>query len=100
MVASFAISQAGPQRLEASGELTFATAAHALEKGMDLIGRGGEWVVDLSRVQAGDSAGIAVLIEWLVAARAKGATVRYESVPGQMLAIARISDLEGLLLDR
>jgi phospholipid transport system transporter-binding protein len=50
-------------------------------------------------VQSGDSAGIAVLIEWLATAQARGTTLRYENVPAQMLAIARISDLEDLLLN-
>jgi phospholipid transport system transporter-binding protein len=97
-VKGFEIRQSGPGRLEASGELTFATAAQALRNGTDLIGGGTTWVVDLSGVEAGDSAGIAVLIEWLVSARGHGANLRYENVPAQMLAIARISDLEVLLL--
>jgi phospholipid transport system transporter-binding protein len=99
-VTGFSIQPAGPERLEASGELTFATAANALERGSDLIGRGPAWVIDLSRVQSGDSAGIAVLIEWLASAQKRGATLRYENIPAQMLAIARISDLEDLLLAR
>jgi phospholipid transport system transporter-binding protein len=99
MTTGFAIEPAGPGRLEASGELTFATAAKALERGAGLIGQGGECLVDLSRVQSGDSAGIAVLIEWLATAQARGTTLRYENIPAQMLAIARISDLEDLLLN-
>jgi phospholipid transport system transporter-binding protein len=59
---------------------------------------GKAWSIDLSGVTAGDSAGLAVLVEWLSAARARGATLRYEAVPAQILAIARISDLEALLL--
>jgi phospholipid transport system transporter-binding protein len=58
------------------------------------------WTIDLSGVTAGDSAGLAVLVEWMSAARARGASVRYASVPAQIVAIARISDLEGLLLDQ
>lgn len=97
-VAGFSIEQAGPGRLGASGELTFATAAHALRTGSALIGKGGPWVVDLAGIESGDSAGVAVLIEWLAAAEGRGTTLRYENVPAQMLAIARISDIESLLL--
>lgn len=97
-MAGFAIERAGPERLEASGELTFATAAEALRMGVGLFGDGGTCLIDLSRVGSGDSAGVAVLIEWLAAARARGATLHYANVPAQMLAIARISDLEKLLL--
>ena len=97
-MASFAIAPAEGGRLVATGELSFETAARALQQGNALIGRGGRWVFDLSHVESGDSAGVAVLVEWLATARAVDATVRYEGVPAQMLAIARISDLEALLL--
>jgi phospholipid transport system transporter-binding protein len=97
-VANFAIGQAGSGRLVASGELSFETAARALKQGEDLIGRGGAWVIDLAGIESGDSAGIAVLVEWLAAAQSKGGSLRYEKIPAQMLAIARISDLEELLL--
>jgi ABC-type transporter Mla MlaB component len=38
-----------------------------------------------------------VLIEWIATAEARGARLRYENVPGQILAIARISDVQDLL---
>jgi phospholipid transport system transporter-binding protein len=96
-VATFAIEPAAAGRLVASGELSFETAAQALRQGDGLITRGGTWVIDLSRIESGDSAGVAVLVEWLATARARDATLRYETIPPQMLAIARISDLEDLL---
>jgi phospholipid transport system transporter-binding protein len=99
-VAQFAITAEGEGRVKASGELSFETAAGALRSGLDLLRRDGSWVVDLSGVTSGDSAGVAVLVEWLAAVRAAGGNVRYEGVPAQMLAIARISDLEDLLLSR
>ena len=86
--------------MAASGELGFATAATALQAGLALIGRGQDWTIDLAGVSAGDSAGLAVLVEWISAARAQGGTLRYAGVPAQILAIARISDLDRLLLDQ
>jgi phospholipid transport system transporter-binding protein len=97
-MAGFEIERIAPDRLRASGELDFATAARALPAGLGQIGREGEQVVDLSGVTAGDSAGVAVLVEWISAAAAAGVALRYENVPMQMLAIARISDLEDLLV--
>jgi phospholipid transport system transporter-binding protein len=97
-VAVFRIESAGDGRLAASGPLDFATAAAALGAGLGLMTGGRAWTIDLSGVTAGDSAGLAVLVEWISAARGRGASVRYESVPAQIVAIARISDLEDLLL--
>jgi phospholipid transport system transporter-binding protein len=97
-VDAFAIEQTGPGRLEVRGALSFETAAAALRSGTRLIGSAaGPCTIGLSRVTTGDSAGLAVLLEWLAVARAKGTPLRYESVPDQILAIARISDVQGLL---
>ncbi len=96
----FSIEADGPGRLLAKGELDFDTAAAALRSGSAALAQGSAWTVDLAGVTAGDSAGVAVLVEWLSVAAARGATLRYESVPQQMLAIARISDLEDLLISQ
>lgn len=93
---SFQIAAAGPARLEARGELGFGTAAEALKAGLALLGSGA-WVVDLAGVTSADSAGLAVLVEWLAAVNERGGTLRFESVPEQLVAIARISELDGLL---
>jgi phospholipid transport system transporter-binding protein len=97
-VTGFRIAPARDGRLAASGPLDFATAAAALRAGLGLMTGDRIWSIDLSGVTAGDSAGLAVLVEWISAARERGTSVRYESVPAQILAIARISDLEDLLL--
>jgi phospholipid transport system transporter-binding protein len=97
-VAAFRIETAGPGRLLASGELGFATAARALDDGLVLMSSGQAWTVDLAGVTAGDSAGLAVLVEWLSVARARGATLNFAAVPSQILAVARIADLEDLLV--
>lgn len=99
-MARFAIEPAGPGRLAASGELTFETAAQALQQGAQQLRGGNAWVLDLARVESGDSAGVAVLIDWLASVQVRGASLRYEGIPAQMLAIARISDLEDLLVSR
>lgn len=97
---AFRIEPAADGRLAASGELDFGTAAAALQAGLALIGPGKAWTIDLAGITAGDSAGLAVLVEWMSAARVRGSSVRYRAVPAQILAIARISDLERLLLDQ
>jgi phospholipid transport system transporter-binding protein len=56
--------------------------------------------VDCSAVTASDSAGLAVLIEWLAWARRGGRELRYDGVPEAICAIARISEVDGLLFRR
>lgn len=94
----FSIAAPGPGRLEASGAMSYPSAAAALRAGVALIPSSGQCTIDLSRVTEADSAGLAVLVEWLATARSRGTAVRYEGIPAQILAIARISDLDELLL--
>lgn len=96
-MARFDIQRAADGRLIASGALEYGTAAQALGAGLALIEKDSNCTIDLSRVSDADSAGLAVLVEWLATARLRGAEIRYEGVPAQILAVARISDLEALL---
>ena len=97
MADQFTIAAATPDRLEAQGDLSYATAARALQAGLALIPHGGTCTIDLSRVNEADSAGLAVLVEWLATARARKATVHYVGIPTQILAVAQISDLDDIL---
>jgi phospholipid transport system transporter-binding protein len=98
-VDQFSIQRVADGRLEASGVLGYVTAGRALPAGLTLIPKGSTCTIDLSRVTEADSAGLAVLVEWLATARSRGTVIRYEGIPAQILAVARISDLESLLTD-
>jgi len=85
----------GTLRLE--GELSFATVA-ALWRETPFPPPGeGPLVVDLEGVVRADSAGLALLVEWMRAARRAGRPLRYRAIPPQMLAIARVSSLDQVL---
>jgi phospholipid transport system transporter-binding protein len=98
-MSAFGIQAKSPGRLEARGALCYDGAARALRAGLDLIPRGQPCTIDLSQVTEADSAGLAVLVEWLATARKRGSTIHYEGIPAQILAVARISDLDELLTD-
>lgn len=97
MTVPFGIAVAGPGRLTARGELSFATAGQALRDGLALLPSAGPCTVDLAGITSADSAGLAVLIEWLSVAGERGGKLTFEAVPAQLCAIARISDLEELI---
>ena len=96
---SFELQEDGPERLRAHGPLTFESAGAALELGERMLGGRSSCRIDLSGVSEGDSAGLAVLVEWLADAARHGCTLVYESVPAQILAIAKISGLEVLFVN-
>jgi phospholipid transport system transporter-binding protein len=84
-----------PGKFAASGALTFATARSARESGLAAFGatRSGEIQVDCSGITASDSAGMTVLLDWLAVAKRSARSMRFNSLPSQVQAIARISDV-------
>lgn len=83
----------------AEGPLTFVSARRARELGIDAIAAaaGGELVIDCQGVTASDSAGLAVLLDWLAAARAQQLSLRYAHLPPGLAALGRISEVNELL---
>lgn len=80
-----------------SGELSFQTVPE-LDERVDSLFEGQSRVeLDLRDVQRADSAGVALLVEWAGEARRRAVEIRYLNVPGQMLAIARVSSLDQVL---
>jgi len=86
------------ERSRVVGSLDFATVTALLLSGSDAIDRGQAAVIDLSLVTGSDSSGLALLIEWLSVAKAASRTLRYENVPSQLHQLARLSEVEELLV--
>lgn len=85
-------------RVFVSGRLTFATVdAALLRQSEPLIAAKPIQVVDLTAVAEGDSAGLALLLEWQCWARRAGRTLRFENLPESLRGIAAISEVESLL---
>ena len=79
------------------GPVTFATAGHLLDAGQAVFSRQADVTINLHEVTSVDSAGLALLLEWLRQARANGRAVRFLGIPEKLLAIARLSGVEALL---
>jgi phospholipid transport system transporter-binding protein len=88
---------AGPGRFELSGEIGFEDAARLLAEGDAAFASLESVEVDLARITRADSAGLALLIEWSLAARAAGRALRYGNVPQAVASLAGISDVAELL---
>ena len=52
---------------------------------------------DLAGVQRVDSAGLALLLEWLREAQRRNKEIRFQNIPEQLAAIARVSGLNDIL---
>lgn len=93
------IGEPSSGRVVVKGELTFATARDARQLGLLVLqGSSAERiVVDCGGVTRGDSAGLAVLLDWLAWGRRRSRAVSLHNLPPSLLAIARISEVDELL---
>ena len=84
-----------------NGELSFTTVPALLAESQRLlsasVGTDAGITIDLQGVGRTDSAGLALLVEWTRNARGQGVEITFLNIPPQMLALARLSGLEGVL---
>ncbi|MES9934935.1 MAG: STAS domain-containing protein [Sedimenticola sp.] len=80
-----------------SGDLLFSTARRLLDESSPVMS-GESLVFDLSGVRHSDSAGLALLLEWQHRAEVAGGRISYINIPDALLRIARLSNVEGLLV--
>ena len=79
------------------GDLSFATVP-ALSDGLDIGSTDRPRIsIDLAGVTRSDSAGLALLVEWLRESERLGKTITFLNMPAQMQSIARVCGLDGIL---
>jgi len=96
LTAAFEVGERAYARV--SGPLDFTTVSALLPVGVAAITGGQAAVIDLKEVVASDSSGLALLIEWLSVAKSAGRTLLFENVPLQLKQLARLSEVEELLV--
>jgi phospholipid transport system transporter-binding protein len=77
--------------------LDATTVGELLEQSIARFETSGDLEVDLTPVGDADSAGLALLIEWIRRGRMRQQQIRFKGVPAQISALARISEVEDLL---
>ena len=88
----------GEGRFELNGVLDFATVGALLPRGLEVFSNRHEVVLDLSGVTRANSAGLALLLEWLDHGRKRGFELRVVNLPDSLRAIARMSNVDTLLV--
>jgi phospholipid transport system transporter-binding protein len=93
-----ALVAAGPGTFRLDGPLTFDSVPALRPLGLALLGTaGGALTIDLQGVPQADSAGLALLIDWLAMARSQGARLHYVGVPETLHALAELSEVGALI---
>ncbi len=87
----------GAGRFRLEGEVGFATVMHLLHESRPQFEHEPYVRLDFSGVESIDSAGLALVIEWMREVQHKGHSLEISHPPQRLLALARISDVERLL---
>lgn len=91
------LNHLGNGRFAVHGNMDFGSVAALLAQGKrDFPGRG-RIDLDLSGVTRANSAGLALLLEWMDILQAGGAELRLLNLPGALADIARMSNVYQLL---
>jgi len=91
------IEPSGPDSFLLRGDLSFSTVMDLSRQSIGMLWQGETVTLDLTGVTRTDSAGLALLVEWLRVARRKGKTIRFRNIPEQMMAVAQVVGLDSLL---
>jgi phospholipid transport system transporter-binding protein len=92
------IRQQDTQHFLVEGELNMVTVPTLLQAMASQFPTTGSQVhIDLAGVTRSDSAGLALLMEWLRLAKTRNMRLQFHNLPLQLREIARVSDLLPLL---
>ncbi len=76
------------------GQLTFAAIDRQTSKALKFQPGQDKICIDLAAVTATDSAGLALMIEWIKLSRINQSRLRFKNIPEQILALAKLSSLD------
>jgi len=83
--------------IDVSGTLGFGLVVDLLSSSQRFFSGQTDLVFDLAGVEKTDSAGLALMVECMLMAQESGQTISFRAIPKQMLDIARVSGLDGIL---
>ena len=97
MMSDFVLEDLGEGRFALSGDVNFDTAERILKASETPFDEHTQIEIDLSSVDDSDSAGLALLLEWITWANHTVREIRFQNIPERILAIARTTEVDGLL---
>lgn len=96
-MAEYTLTDDGDGHFSLSGEMSFATVESILRESESLFEQHTRLEVDLSGITKTDSAGLALLLEWITWANHTVREIRFLEMPERITAIAKTTEVESLL---
>lgn len=96
-MADYTLEDRGDGHFALSGEMSFDTAERILKESEVPFEKHTRIEIDLSGITLSDSAGLALLLEWVTWANHTVREVRFTGLPERVMAIARTTEVDKLL---
>ena len=96
-MSDFELQDLGDGRFALQGEMSFDTAERILKASEKPFEEHTQIEIDLSGVTDSDSAGLALLLEWVTWANHTVREIRFAGMPERVMAIAKTTEVDGLL---
>ncbi len=93
----YVLEDCGSGNFALSGKMTFQTAGRLLRESEELFEEHTRLEMDLSGVTETDSAGLALMLEWITWANHTVREIRFVGTPEKIDAIAKTTEVENLL---
>lgn len=93
----FDLSDLGEGRFDLSGDVSFHTAENILRSSEKIFAGLARIEVNLSAVVETDSAGLALLLEWISRAAGDSTEIQFSNIPEKIQAIAVTAEVNELL---
>jgi len=77
-----------------TGDLDFQTVPRVWNASQSLFANSRSLTIDLSGVESSNSAGLALLIEWMRFARSRNCSIEFLNLPDQMRQVAQLCGVE------
>lgn len=96
-MSEFDLADLGEGRFALSGDMSFHTAEQILQASERSFAQQARIEVDLSGVRETDSAGLALLLEWISRSCLAAKVICFTGIPDKVLAIAETAEINDLL---
>jgi phospholipid transport system transporter-binding protein len=93
-VSKLSLTDEGNGLFSLAGNLTFATIDKQSLKSFGFLTSHKQIMIDLSHVGSTDSAGLALMIEWIKISRQHKTQLQFQNIPQQLKQLAQLSGLD------
>jgi len=93
-MSTFTISKQLDNHYHIDGDLTFSSINKKTMPSFDFLKQSNEIQIDLRKVVSTDSAGLALLLEWIKHSKLYNTKLVFMNIPHQLLTLATLSGLD------